>query len=265
VADSLTRPDPPLKRGIKRALLGPVNLGVAGAGALGAAAFGSVSLAVLGGVAYAALVAWDLSTPAFWRKVVGTDSQEGAQLPRPREVFDDETRAALERIHRARDAIVAAAGQAPAAAASTMSGVLGTLDEIDRRVGRLVTRSDELSRYLAGIDEAALHADLHRLEERARDNTDAEARRHYDEARAAREEQVRNVADIGAARERLVANLAEIVATLEGIPAKLVKIRALDAQAADDVSGDVGRQLSDINVGLGAFEETMQSLTGAES
>jgi hypothetical protein len=265
VADSLIRQDRPLKRGIKRALLGPVNLGVAGASALGAAALGSVSLAALGGVAYVALVAWDLSTPAFWRKVAGSDRQDDAELPRPREVFDDETRAALERIHHARDAIVAAAAQAPEAAASTMSGVLATLEEIDRRVGRLVKRSDELSRYLAGIDKAGLHADLSQLTERARRNTDAEARRHYDEARSAREEQVRNVAEIGAARERLVANLTEIVATLEGIPAKLVKIRALDAQAADHVSGDVGRQLNDINVGLGAFEETMESLTGAES
>jgi hypothetical protein len=95
---------------------------------------------------------------------------------------------------------------------------------------------------------------------RARQSPDAEARRHYEEARAAREEQMRTLGDIAAARERLVANLAQIVATLEGIPPKLMKMRALDAQAADDVSGDVGRQLAEMNVGLQAFEETLASL-----
>ena len=253
-----------MARGIKRALLGPLNLATVGLGAAGAAAFGSLSLLVLGGAAYVALVAWDLSTPKFWRKVVGTDESK-EPLPRPREVFDRETRSALERVHHAREAIAAAAREAPSASASTMQGVLGTLDEIDGRVGRLVTRSDELSRYLAGIDEVALRGEVASLSDRARDSSDPEARRHYDQARSAREEQLRNLGEISTARERLVASLAQIVATLEGIPAKLVKIRALDAQAADDVSGDVGRELADMNLELGAFEETMESLTQARA
>jgi hypothetical protein len=249
-----------MARGVKRALLGPVNLAAAGLGAVGAVVFGSVPLAILGAATYGALVAWDLSTPAFWRKVVGTDEPR-EELPRPREVFDEETRAALERVHRAREAIADAADGAPSGASTTMTEMLGTLEEIDRRVGRLVSRSDDLSRYLAGIDQAALQSEVAGLAARARDSADAETRRHYDEARAAREELLRNVHEISAARERLVASLAQIVATLEGVPAKLVKIRALDAQAADDASGDVGRQLSDMNVELGAFEETMESLT----
>src|SRR5262245_12914832 len=191
---SLTRQDRPLKRGIKRALLGPVNLGVAGLSAIGAAAFSSISLAALGAAAYAAMVAWDLSTPSFWRKVV--DGDKGARALRPREVFDQETRLALERVHRARTAIAAAAAQAPAAATSTLRGMLATLEEIDRRVGRLVARSDELSRYLAGIDEASLRADADRLAERARGNRDAEARRHYAEARSKQEEQVQTIEEI---------------------------------------------------------------------
>jgi hypothetical protein len=39
-----------------------------------------------------------------------------------------------------------------------------------------------------------------------------------------------------------------------------MKMRALDAQAADDLSGDVGRELTEMNVGLQAFEETLESL-----
>jgi len=256
-----------MARGIKRAMLGPINLSAVALGGIGAAAFGSLPLLALGGAAYAALVAWDLSTPAFWRKVVGSDAGGVAReaLPEPGQVFDRETRSALERVHRAREAIAGAAAQAPSAAATTLEGVLGTLDEIDGRVGRLVARSDQLSRYLAGIDEDVLRAEAEQLAAQAKSSRDAEARRHYDDARAASEEQLRTIGELAAARERLVANLAEIVATLEGIPAKLVKIRALDAQAADDVSGDVGRQLEQMNIDLGAFEETMESLTGART
>jgi hypothetical protein len=215
-------------------------------------------------VAYAALVAWDLSTPAFWRKVVGTDEPAPA-LPRPREVFDAETRAALERVHAARQAILAASEGAPGGASAAVRGLLGTLDDIDRRVGRLVARSDELSRYLAGVDDAALRAEVHDLDGRAQGNRDPEARRLYVEAKKAREDQLRTVADIAAARERLVANLAQIVATLEGVPAKLMKVRALDDQAAEDLSGDVGRELADVNLQLGAFEETLESLVASPS
>ena len=129
----------------------------------------------------------------------------------------------------------------------------------------MVERSDQLSRYLAGVDPDAVRAEADHLAAQARGSQDADARRHYEEARAAREEQLRNVGELGVARERLLANLAEIVATLEGVPAKLVKIRALDAQAADDVSGDVGRELEQMNIDLGAFEETMASLTEGRS
>lgn len=263
MTEQLNRRGRPLARGVRRALLGPVNMTVAGAAAVGAAVVGSPALALLGAAAYAAMVAWDLSTPAFWRKVVGSDDAAAFQELEPRKVFDAETRAALERVHAARGAIRAAAAAVDGSAREALAGVMGTLEEIDGRVARLVARSDELSRYLAGIDEGALRAELGQLGERARTDPDEEARQHYAEARAAREEQLKTVGDIVSARARLVANLAQIVATLEGIPPRLIKMRVLDAQAADDVSGDVGRELADVNVELGAFEETLESLVGA--
>jgi len=255
-----SKPAKPMARGVKKALLGPVNLSVAGAAAVGAAALGSLPLLALGGAAYAALVAWDLSSPGFWRKVVGTGGSAGDELPPAREVFDAETRAALERVHAARTTIARVVADSPAPMAASLGSLLASLDELDQRTGRLVGRSDELSRYLAGNDAGALRREMDEIAERARRAPDAGARRHYEEARAAREEQLRTLDDIAAARERLVANLTQIVATLEGVPARLMKMRALDAQAADDLSGDVGRELNDMNVGLRAFEETLASL-----
>jgi hypothetical protein len=247
-------------RGVRKALLGPVNLGVVGAAAVGAAAMGSAALAVLGGAAYAALVAWDLSSPSFWRKVMGTAPAPGPQLPSPRDVADHETREALERVQRAREAIAAVATPPGGALASPQQEMIRRVDELGRRVTRLVARSDELSRYLAETDGEALQAELERLDERARTAPDAEARGHYQEAAAAQKDRLRTLADIAAARERLLANLARIVATLEGIPDKLVKMRALDASDADDLTGSVGHDLDEMNLELKSFEETLQSL-----
>jgi hypothetical protein len=258
---SARKPDRPMARGVKKALVGPLNLGVAGAAAAGAAALGSLPLLVLGGAAYAALVAWDLSSPAFWRRVVGAPPDNSAgDLPRPRDVFDAETRAALERIHAARERIAAVVHQSPQSVAGPLGNVMSTLEDLDHRVGRLVNRSDELSRYLAANDPGGLPAEIEQLSQRARRAPDAGSRRHYEEARTAHAEQLRTLSDIAAARERLIANLAQIVATLEGIPPKLMKMRALDAQAADDLTGDVGRELEEMNVELRAFEETLETL-----
>jgi hypothetical protein len=258
--DENAKPDRPIARGAKKALLAPVNLGVAGAAAVGAAALGSLPLLALGAATYAALVAWDLSSPSFWRKVVGTAPSSAAALPLPHEVFDAETRLALERVQRARAAIAAVVAGSRSPASSPLAGVLPTVDELDHRVGRLVVRSDELSRYLAASDADALRADVEQLAGRARSAPDAEVRRHYEEARVAREDQLRTLGDIAAARERLVANLARIAATLDGIPAKLMKMHALDGEATDDLSGDVGRELGEMNMELKAFEETLETL-----
>ena len=59
-----------------KSALGTVNLVVAGAAAVGAAALHSVPVLALGGVAYAALGAWDLVTPAFWRKARAPEAVE---------------------------------------------------------------------------------------------------------------------------------------------------------------------------------------------
>src|SRR6185295_1970447 len=47
-----------------------INLVVAGSAAVGAAALSSWAVAALGGLTYAALVAWDVASPKYWKKVL---------------------------------------------------------------------------------------------------------------------------------------------------------------------------------------------------
>ena len=58
-----------------------------------------------------------------------------------------------------------------------------------------------------------------------------------------------------------MANLSRIVATMEGLPPKIVRLRALDDQAVDKLSGTINEELENINGDLAAFEETLKSLT----
>ena len=57
-----------------------------------------------------------------------------------------------------------------------------------------------------------------------------------------------------------LANLTRMVATLEALPPKVVRMRALDAQAMDALSGTMNDELERINGDIKAFEETLQSL-----
>ena len=77
----------PFARVFARAAGGPVNLGVAGAAVVGAVALASWPIAVLGGAAYAALVAVDITNSGFRRKVL-SGRDERPTLPDPKTLED---------------------------------------------------------------------------------------------------------------------------------------------------------------------------------
>lgn len=245
-----------LKRGVKKAIFSPFNMSVMALASAGAAAAGSVGVLIAGGAAYAALVAWDLSSRTFWQKL----AEPTAPLPRADQVFDPETREAVGRIAAAREQINRAMKDTPDAVASHVRPVVDSLAELDGRVGRLAARADQIARHLAATSTEGLRKEIDQLGARAARARDAGAQREYAEARAMREAQLDSLVQLGAAHDRVLASLARILTTLETIPTQLVKMRALDAQAADGFSGDVGEQLDRINVELRAFEETLETL-----
>ena len=81
----------------------------------------------------------------------------------------------------------------------------------------------------------------------------------------AREEQLAVLTDIASAVERVYANLSRIVATLEGLSAKVVRMGAMDAQAMDNLSGDMNAELERMNLEIDTFEQTLRHLVTAEA
>jgi hypothetical protein len=234
-----------------------VNLAVAGSAAVGAAALHSLPILALGGVAYAALVAWDLASPAFWKNAM---APEAARFPDPEKLLDTVLADVVRSLIAGRAKLAEVVAETPVEVKRHLGSVMTSMTEMEDGATRLVKRADDLSRYLATTDPAPIRREIDKLIDKARSARDDVAREQYESARQMREEQLRALDDIAGARERIMANLARMVATLEGLPPKLVRMRALDAQAMDALSGSMTDELDRINGDMKAFEETLRTI-----
>jgi len=241
--------------------MGNLNLVVAGISAVGAAALHSGLVLAIGGAAYVALVAWDLATPEFWtRDGLGPDGREDVKLPDRSSLTDPDVLKAVKDLEVARLELSRVMRQSPEQVHRYLSLALSSLRELQVRAAALAMRGEELSRYLFGADPRTVERAIADLDGQLSRTQDEEARAHYQEAKAARVTQLEALREISRSRERVLANLASIVATIEGLPAKVVRMKLLDAQAMDAMSGDVTQEIGRMNDEIKAFEETLRGL-----
>lgn len=223
------------------ALTGKLNLGILGTATAAAVALHSLPLLAVGGIAYAALVMWDLYHPA-------APAAEATPV--------------IPALQRARTELARVLADTPDTVSDHLRPALASVEELEVRAGALSARADDLQKYLSTQDRPAIEAEAGRLAALASRATDAEARTEYDHAAQTRAEQLRALDDIAQARDRSLAHLSRIVATLEALPPKIVRMRALDAAAADALGGDVSRDLSHLNEEVRLFEATLRELAG---
>ena len=251
-----------MRRGIVRATTSGLNLAIVGAGGLGGLALGSWPIFALGGAAYAALVAWDLSNPKFWAKVLGgvQPTAELATLPQPMQLASPELRRLGQQILAARAELARVMEATPEAVAEHLVGTCFTARELEGRAAVLLGRGDALYGYLsrAGLDE--VRAAVADLAQRVRATRDDEARAQYQSALEARQDHLHTLEQIVDAHSRSVAHLTRLGALLSALPAKVVHVRTLDAEAMDKVSGDMKQELESFNVEIASFEETLKTL-----
>lgn len=248
---------PSVGKVLGRSVTNTVNLVVAGSAAVGAAALHSIPLLAIGGVAYAALVAWDLASPAFWKKSM---AREPEALPDPEKALDPAVGELIRGLVSGQEKLGEVLAETPEEVKAHLGAVMVSMAEMQDGAGRLIKRAEDLTRYLATTNPETVQREIQKLAEKVNASKDASARAQYANARAQREEQLRALSDIDAARERLMANLTRMVATLEALPPKVVRMRALDAQAMDALSGTMNDELERINGDIKAFEETLKSL-----
>jgi len=242
-----------------RAAAGPLGLAVLGGAVIGAIALASWPLAALGGAAYLALVAADVSSPEFRRRVLRGRAAP-PRLPAPGAIRDPEVRAAVERLTAARREVDRAVKAMPPGVRHHATAALRSTEELEVHMAQLAGRADSLSSYLTGTDPAAARRDAEALAARAARTTDPVARASYEAAATESRERVAALADITAARDRTLAHLARIESAIQALPSKLVRLRTLDDQASDALTGDVGDELERMNTDLRAFEATLVAI-----
>jgi len=240
---------------IAEAATGAVNLAALAAGAIGAAALHSIPIAALGGIAYAALVAWDVVGER------GGAKPRVSSLPDPKGLADAQTRAAIETIRGARRELDKVLAETSPDVQAHLAMALVSVDELEGRAASLAARAEDIARYLATTDARAVQRDIDQLAQRVTQTRDAEARAQYETARAARAEHLHVLVELANAKERIGASLLSIAATTEALPAKVVRMRALDAQAMDALSGSVKDELDEMNGEMRTLEETLTTLS----
>lgn len=244
-----------IKKTILEATTGPMNLAVAGAATLGAVALQSWPIVALGGVAYAALVAWDLVSPK------STRGAPRKSLPELDQLKDPATQHAVRAIQGARVQIDRALEETPPDVQANLSIALSSVVELEDRAGKLALRAEDLARFLSTVDPRVVKQDVDDLATRAAGTKDPEAKAQYESAHKAREEHLSVLYELGNAKERIAASLVSIAATMEALPAKVVKMRALDAQAMDELSGSVKDELEQMNGEMKSLEEALKTLS----
>ena len=236
----------------------PTALAVMAAGGVAAVALQSLPVLAIGAIAYSALVAWDLLNPQTWKDAIRGEGAAHVDLPDPKSMADEEAQKAARDLLGAKRELQVVLKKNPQQVNRYLELPLGSLAEMEDRAARLLVRLDDISRYLAGVSTESIRAELKALDEQARRTADPSARAEFQSARAAREQQLSTLKDLVDARDRLLANLSRIVAAYQSLPARVVHMRALDAQAADALSGDVNQELDRMNHELAAFEETLK-------
>ena len=245
---------------LSRAATQPVSLGVAAGSGVLAVGLASWALGVLGGLAYVALVAYDTFSPSFWQKVYATSPAPVAKLPSADGISDPGTRKAVASIAAAKSELARVIDETAPDVMANVSGALASLRVLDGQVAGLVARAEDIARHLAKVDVRALKAESVQLGERAAATTDAEAKTSFLEAKAARDDELHSLGELRQAKDRVDAALLRFIAVLAGVPTKIVHMRALDAQALDQVSGGLNAEIEAIAGELKMSEEIMKSL-----
>lgn len=251
---------PNVRKVVAKATTNPINLGVGAAAATLAIGLGSIPLAALGVLAYGAMVAYDTFNPTFWKKVYTPEPPARLKLPEPKQVDDPGTRSALVQILATKQELDRVLEETPPDVQAALATTLSSLTELENQATRLIKRAEDVAQHLAHVNEDALRADADALAVRASKTKDPAAKANFEEARKAREDELRTISELRSAKDRIDASLMHLVAVLGGLPTKVVHMRALDSDAADKFSGDLSSELAAIADELNTSEEVMKSL-----
>jgi len=241
---------------VARALVNPVGLGVAAGAATVAIALTNPVIGIVGGAAYLATVAIDAIRRRGKKSKARSFNVFGMRPPE--DIRDEATRNAVKRIASTRAELQKVLDGTPEDIKISIKNTLDSLDELERHAVRLVERAEDITVHLSKVNLPALVTEVKQLAQRAASAKDPEARKSFDEAKDARMDEIRGLKELRATKERIDANLMRVVAILGSLPTKIMQLRALDAQAMDQASGDIQHDIDLIGKELETSEQVVR-------
>lgn len=252
--------EPPRSRtrssAVGKAVLNPLNLGIAAGAATLAIGLGSLPLGLLGGLAYLAMVAFDSMSD----KKGSVRAVLPSSLPDPKTLTDPDLRAAVTKLHASKAALQRALDDTPPEVLTHISTTLSSLGQLEAYAARLAARGEDIIKHLSGVNLDALVDEVKQLTQRARDATNPGSRNTFEEAKQARMEELRALKDLKTTKETIDANLMRVCAIYGALPTKVVQLRALDAQQLDQLSGDMNEELTAVRDELQTSEKIMKNV-----
>lgn len=240
---------------VARALVNPVGLGVAAGAATVAVALTNPLVGAVGGAVYVATVLIDAL-----RRARKKPKRHFGVMPDPETIHDPDVRIAVNRIIDARAAIQKAIDETPPDVVMQLTNTLAKLDEMEGYAASLVRRAEDSTKYLASVNLPALVQEVKQLATRAAAAKDPSARASFDQAKTARMDEIRALKELRANKERIYADLMHVVSALSALPTKIVRLRALDAQAMEQLSGDITQDLQSLGEELKTSERVLREL-----
>lgn len=264
----------PLRKALLASATRKLHLGVAGAGIgialvtsvldLGGQLLPALTLS-LGMLAYAAMVALDVTNPAYIRRVnTRVDDTDAEAWLNPMTLRDQEIREVYAAIQAGMEKCRALYSATNKSLRSSLADGMKRSEELVVVAGRAAKRSDAIRRHLDSDSPADLSTELQRLRALADRTQDQTARDGFLQAAEAKSKELETYHQLQGLRDRIHAQLKVIDTSLDTLAAKLVKLEASDVTEAisinDSITENVATMTSDVQILETTYEETMQEL-----
>ncbi|HUS28392.1 MAG TPA: hypothetical protein VMZ53_07785 [Kofleriaceae bacterium] len=181
-------------------------------------------------------------------------------MPDLDDIRDADTRATVAKMQQARQNLQKVIDDTPADVLMQLQKTLDSLIQLELYAASLVKRAEDTTAYLRSVNLPSLVQEVKLLATKAAQAKDPEARASFDQAKNARMEQIRALKELRTSKERVDANLMRVVAVLGALPTKIVRLRALDAQAMEVLSGDITHDLTEMGEELKTSEQVIRQL-----
>ena len=221
----------------------------------------------LGLLAYAAMVALDVTNPDFIRRAnsrLRVDDQDAEAWLNPKTLRDPEIREVYASILASMEECRKVYASTSASLRSSLEDGLRRSEELVIVAGRAAKRSDAIRRHLDAQTADDISKEIARLSALAERTRDETARKSFLQAADAKTKELETYLQLQGLRDRIHAQLKLIETSLDGLSAKLVKLDASDLAEAisinDSITENVQNMTSDVQILESTYEETMQEL-----